>query len=218
MERYKGLAYRRINRALFTPERILDYRSGETNVPREHHVRLLESKNLSNLKWVGDKKAMYYTAFKQLLENNPGAHFIVIYRPIDDVAESFEARAKDPADTWPHGFEEAVRRYNLALRFTRGFVNSEPKAPVLLIYYDDFFYRNETCVPLVARFLGIEIDEATRRAWKEMSRDFEMARRPKEPLTEKQRSYIQESKDHEAEKWVLRRIRAQRRRPELYIR
>ena len=46
---------------------------------------------------------------------------------------------------------------------------------------------------------------------------FEGARRHKEPLGEEQRSFIQEYADHDAEAWVLERIEEQWREPGLYV-
>src|SRR3712207_3868027 len=101
IERYKyAPPPQEINPSLFTFDRILDYREGETNTPRERHAKLLERKDLAKLKWIGDKRGMYFKWFEQLAENNPGARFIVIHRPIEEVARSFEARKNNPNDHW----------------------------------------------------------------------------------------------------------------------
>ena len=47
--------------------------------------------------------------------------------------------------------------------------------------------------------------------------EFESRRRRKEPLSEEQRSFIQEYADHDAEAWVLERIEEQWREPGLYV-
>jgi sulfotransferase family protein len=194
---------------LFTFDRILDYREGETNTPKERHEKLLARKDPAKLKWIGDKRGMYFKWFEQLAENNPGARFIVIHRPVEEVAESFEARKKNPKDHWWADSREAVDRWNLALRRTREFVESG-RGPVLILHYHDFVYRNETCVPLLSRFLGIEFEESMLEAWRKRSKRFEAKRRPKEPLSDEQIAFIQENKDREAEKWLLNRLEEQR--------
>lgn len=210
-ERYKYAPHpRNITMSLFTFDRILDYREGETNIPREHHVDLLKRKDPAKLKWVGDKRGMYVKWFELLSENNPGARFIVIHRPVEEVAESFEARKEDPRDQWRADFREAVERWNLALKRTREFVESD-LAPVLILHYHDFFYRNETCVPLVSEFLEIEFEGPVLRAWREMSLRFEAERRRKETLSEEQVAFIRENKDHAGEEWLLGRVDKQRR-------
>lgn len=205
IERYK-YAPRRITPDLFTFERILDYREGETNIPRERHVELLEKKDPAKLKWIGDKRPAYFRWYDRLLEDNPEAHFIVIYRPVEGVAESFQARASNPESRWPHGFEEGVRRWNIALKRTRKFVESDSNPPVLILSYHDFFYRNEVCIPLLSQFLGVEFDEEVRKAWREKTLKFEGKRRPKEPLSREQELFIRENKNYDNEKWILDRI------------
>ncbi len=198
-------------------DRILDYREGETNVPREYHVELLEKKDSGRLRWIGDKNPGYFRHYESLREYNPGARFIVLYRPVEEVAESFEARARDEGDLWPGhlDFEKGVQRWNLALEMTRDFIESGLNPNVLIISYHDFFYRNEVCIPLISRFLDVDIDESVREAWKEMSRQFEGERRRKEPLGRKQAAFVEKNKDHVAEAWILDRIERQWSEPEI---
>lgn len=162
MERYKWVPPHEMRSDLFTFERILDYRMssrgdrGETNTPREHHVELLKGKDPERLEWIGDKTPAYVEILNRLSENNPGASFIVTYRPLEEVAESFEARSHDPDDPWRlGGFEDGVGRWNAAMRSTRDFVESARNLNVLILDYRDFFYDNRTVVPLLSRFLGV---------------------------------------------------------------
>jgi bisphosphoglycerate-dependent phosphoglycerate mutase len=102
------------------------------------------------------------------------------------------------------------------MRSTRNFVESARNLNVLILSYHDFFCDNEAVIPLLSRFLDIEIHKEMQDAWREMSRRFEADRRPKEPLSEEKRAYIETNKNEEAERWVLDRIRKQRREFELY--
>ncbi|MEJ7841871.1 MAG: sulfotransferase [Rubrobacter sp.] len=223
IERYKWVPPHEVRPELFTFERILDYRSSsrgdrpETNTPREHHVELLAGKDPQRLAWIGDKTPAYVEQLRWLSENNPGASFILTYRPLEDVAESFEARAKDPEDPWLlGGFETGVEQWNAAMKSTRNFVKSARNLNVLILSYHDFFYNNQAVVPLLSRFLDIEIDQRTQDAWTRMSRGFEARRRTKEPLSEERRAYIRANKNEAAERWMLNRMRKQRRELELY--
>ena len=89
MERYKWVPPHLIRPDLFTFERILDYRPSprgdrqETNTPRDYHVELLAGKDPERLKWIGDKTPSYVEQLRWLSENNPGASFIIIYRPLE---------------------------------------------------------------------------------------------------------------------------------------
>lgn len=201
-ERYR-FDPRKITPEHFTFERILDYRDRETKIPREHHVELLQKKDPAKLKWIGDKRPAYFNHYEALWKNNLGTHFIVMFRPVEDVAESFQNRAERPRDPWPHVFEDGVQRWNSALRLTRVFVESRPNPPILVLPYHDFFYDNEVCVPLVQRFLGVEFGETVRGEWERMSRGFEGRRRSKKPLSKEQESFVRENKDFENEQWML---------------
>ncbi len=228
-ERYKmGTPLARITPAHFTFERIADFRPEETKRPIwkngseffvKYHTELLAKKDPAKLRWIGDKGPFYVRGMDVLAGNNPGARFIVLYRPIEEVIESWEARAKDPDDHWnsERGAEEAVKTWNMALTKTREFIESSPAPRLLIIGYHDFFYRNEAVVPLVSRFLGLEFDESVTQAWREASLEFESRRRRKEPLSEEQRSFIREHANRDAEAWVLERIEKQWREPGLYV-
>ena len=234
-ERYRHDA-RSVNPSFFTFERILSYDEEVTNRRREYHARLLKEKDPAKLKWIGDKAPRYVNHLKTLQKNNPGAHFIVLYRPVEEVAESFEARARDPQDGWlsENGFEAGVRNWNRALWRTRKFAAGDygwfPKwnralrrirefvkvdsagwysRRLLIVDYHDFFRGDEACIALISEFLELEFDEEIRTAWKRMSHRFDEKRRHKKPLGEEEASFLKENKDFAAEEWILDRIERQ---------
>ena len=226
-ERYRGVPTAEVTRDLFSFERILDFKPRERQRPPggdlelhvKRHAEALARKDPAQLKWIGDKGPWYVRSLDLLATNNPGTRFIVLYRPIEEVAESWDARAKNPDHPWPsnRGAEVAVEVWNLALRKVREFIVSNPTPRVLIVNYHDFFYRNEAVVPLISRFLGLEFDESVTKSWRVASGEFESRRRLKSPLSKEQRSLIQEHADHAAEAWVLDRIEKQPREPGLYI-
>lgn len=220
MERYKWLPPREVRPELFTFERILDYGTSpqeETNTPREYHETLLAGKDPERLRWIGDKNPNYVQKLDKLSENNPGASFILAYRPVEEVAESFEARFRDTRDPWLlGGFEEGVDYWNTAMRSTREFIESAVNLNVLILDYREFLREDGPMVPLLSRFLNLRIDQGLRDTWNGMSRDFEARRRPKEPLSREQQAYIEANRDDEAERWVLDRIEKQRRELRFY--
>jgi hypothetical protein len=217
-ERYKFIPHE-VTPELLSFERILAYSAGETNVPEEQYVELLERKDPQKLRWIGDKNPDYYSFFGRLVRQNPGARFIILYRPLEDVAESFDTRARDPEDHRPAHFDlqKAVKVWNNALNRTRAFAE-DPGARLLVLDYHDFFYHNETCVPLISHFIEIALDEHVLADWKERSAAFEENRRRKSILTEEQKNFLQRKKDHEAEEWILKRIEDQREDPDLCLR
>lgn len=219
MERYKWLPAREVGPDLFSFERILDYRPRprgdrlETNTPREYHEELLASKDPARLEWKGDKAPGYVERLDVLAENNPGASFILTYRPLEEVAESFEARSRDPEDPWlggREGFRIGTEHWNAAMRHTRDFVESAANLNVLVVSYHDFFRDVDAAIPQLARFLGVEFGPEIRESWGEMSRGFEKERRSKRTLSKEQLAYLEANRDDEAERWVLERLGRQR--------
>lgn len=203
---------------LFDFDRILDFTEADRDERRKIDAwyknitaRLLSGKDPAELEWIGDKDPFYLEDLEDLNRNNPGARFIVLYRPVEEVAESWQARSSNPEDVWPErkDFEVGVETWNRALNLTRRFIEGDSNPEVLLIDYHDFFYRNEACADLISAFLELEFDESLRVSWEAMSQDFEAARRPKKPLTARQISFIRERKDSEAERWILDRISRQ---------
>lgn len=215
-ERYK-FTPKEVTPELFTLGRILDYRKRETNLPRENYVDLISKKDPAKLKWIGDKTPGYVQHLKPLFKNNPGARFVVLYRPIEEVAESYDARSKNPNDPWlggKNGFKLGVKDWNSAMRRTREFIQSALAPEVLIVSYHDFFYRSESYIPLLSRFLGLEFGEDVRRVWRKTSLKFEQERRRKESLTGEQARLVEKYKDRAAEEWVLERIKRQWEEPE----
>ena len=222
-ERYKWVPKKTISPELFTFEKILefedDYEVRDTEERRRYHSDLVSRKNYAELEWIGDKHPGYVKNLGLLADNNPGASFIFTYRPIEEVAESFEARSRNPDDGWlggKDGFRLGIEYWNTALQNIRDFIESGVNPNALVISYHDFFYRNEDCVPLLSRFLDLEFHDSVRESWRQRSKSFEGGRREKEPLSESQQSLVREHADRDAEAWILGRIRRQWEEFELY--
>ncbi len=203
---------------LFDFGRILDFTEADRDERRKIDdwyknltARMLAAKEPSELAWVGDKDPFYLEDLEALHENNPGARFIILYRPVREVAESWQAKSKDPKDVWPgeKDFEVGVRTWNRSLNLIRSFIQSDSKPEVLLLDYRDFFYRNAPCADLISRFLELGFDASVRQAWEELTLAFEAERRPKTPLGEEQLVFIEEHEDSAAEEWILSRIAKQ---------
>lgn len=212
MERYGRVPVDMVSPELFEFERVLDYNKEDTVMPREYHLDLLSRKAPEKLRWVGDKYPGYTRWMKRLADNNPEAHFIVLYRPIEEVAESWEARSKNPNDPWlggKNGFELGVDTWNNMQNRVRKSVEGGLRSRTLVISYHDFFDRNEDCLRLIGWFLDLEFDESVRETWRRMSQEFKVKRRPKHASTEQQKELLRQKKDREVEGWLLNRIEQQ---------
>ena len=215
-ERYKYTPKQKVSPKLFTSERIMnieeEYGARGGKRKRRHHADLLSRKDFADLEWIGDKFPSYVRNLGLLADNNPGASFIFTYRPIEEVAESYEAVSRNPEDGWlggKDGFLLGIENWNTALQNIRDFIESGVNPNALVVSYHDFFYNNKDCLPLLARFLDLEFDESVREAWRERSKSFEGGRREKEPLTKRQLSLVRDHADRDAEAWILGRIRKQ---------
>lgn len=225
-ERYKYVCDR-VTPSYFTFDRILEYqpqqgrgRTAETNASRVFHAELIAGKDPARLRWIGDKYPNYVRWLDTLRQNNPGARFVITYRPVEEVAESYEERSKDPRDPWlggRDGFRLGIEHWNESMRRTRDFIESRADSPVLIVSYHHFFGNAQDFVPLLSRFLEIDFDDSVCRAWREMSQRFESGRRNKEPLSDRQASLTARHKEDEAERWILDRIARQWDEPELYL-
>jgi hypothetical protein len=142
--------------------------------------------------------------------NNPGARFIVIYRPIEEIAESWEPEDADDRQNSNDGFGHAVKTWNRGLQGTRRFIRDSLIPRVLLINYHDFLYRTETVAPLISRFLELELDEISPV---ELSDEVPQSERVR---SGEKRSLIQKHANRAAEAWILDRIEKQWVKPGLY--
>ena len=213
-ERYKFVVPE-ISPNSFKPENVLGDRRGQTEMPARYDARVFEEKDLTRLKWIGDKNPDYVKSMALLSKNNPGARFIVTYRPIEEVAESYTEIARNPQVSWltgQDGFKKGVEKWNVTLRKTRRFIESclDLSPNVLIVDYHDLFGdRQKDCVRLISRFLDVEFDDAIASAWEAMSSSFEERRRRKGALSEEQSLFLDENKDSDAEAWVLARMSRQ---------
>lgn len=203
---------------LFDFDRIMDFTEADNDERRKIDdwyknltARMLETKDPSDLAWIGDKDPFYLEDLEDLNWNNPGARFVILYRPVEEVAESWQARSSDLEDVWPghKDFEVGVKTWNRSLNLIRAFAQSNSKPEILLLDYHDFFYRNTLCADLISRFLELDFDSSVRESWEDLSLKFEVERRPKTPLSEEQITFIEENRDSAAEEWILSRISEQ---------
>jgi hypothetical protein len=171
---------------------------------------LLANKDPSGLQWIGASNSDYLMRMESVAGNNPGARFMVIYRPIEEVAGSWEPDDADNRQNNNDGFGRAVKTWNRGLQGTRRFIRDSLIPRVLLINYHDFLYRTETVAPLISRFLELEFDETVTA---ELSDEVPQSERVS---SREKRSLIQKYANRAAEAWILDRIEKQWAKPGLY--
>jgi len=209
---------------LSTFERMLDFGPEETgdSAPNDDgnrlirpHAGLLANRDPARLRWIGASNSDYARRMESVAGNNPGARFIVVHRPVEEIAESWEAKDADNHQSSNNGLGREVITWNRSLQSTRRFIRESLVPRVLLISYHDFLYRTEALVPLISRFLELEFDESvTADLADEVPQSGRV--RSEERLGREKRSLIQKHANRAAEAWILDRIEKQWEEPGLY--
>jgi len=181
----------------------------------KHDAELLAHKDQAILRWVGASNSYYVRCMESVAANNPGARFIVMYRPIEEVAESWDTKDSGYHPSSNGGFEQAAKDWNRSLQGTRRFIRDSLVPRVLLISYHDFLYQREIVVPLISRFLELEFDKSATAERPDEGQQSERGR-PKETISSEKRSSIQKLANRAAEAWILDRIDKQWKEPGLY--
>ncbi len=207
-----------------TFERMLDFGPKETgdSAPDgegarliKPHPELLANRDPARLRWIGASNSDYVRRMESVAGNNPGARFMIMYRPIEEVAESWETKDADDHQKGSNGFGQAVKNWNRSLQGTRRFIRDSLVPRVLLISYHDFLYRTETVVPLISGFLDLEFDESVTADLSDRALQSERMM-SRQTLGRKKRSLIEKHANRAAEAWILGRIEKQWKEPGLY--
>jgi chondroitin 4-sulfotransferase 11 len=176
----------------------------------EPRAELLANRDPSGLQWVGASNSDYLMRMESVAGNNPGARFIVMYRPIEEIAESWKPEDADDRQDSNDGFGRAVKTWNRGLLSTRRFIRESMIPSVLLIDYHDFLYRTELVAPQISRFLELDFDETV------AAEPSDKVPQPERVGSGEKRSLIQEHANRAAEAWILDRIEKQWQKPALY--
>jgi hypothetical protein len=210
---------------LSTVERMLGFGPGEAEDSTskndgdrlvKHHAEPLAYKDPARLRWIGASNSDYVRRMESVAGNNPGARFIVVYRPIEEVAETWETKGAGEQLGSNDRLEQAAKSWNRSLQGTRRFIKDSLLPRVLLISYHDFLYRTETVVPLISRFLELEFGEPVTADGADEALRSERGKRPEKTLSKEKYSLIQKHANRDAEAWILGRIDKQWKMPGLY--
>jgi chondroitin 4-sulfotransferase 11 len=176
----------------------------------EPRAELLANRDPSGLQWVGASNSDFLMRMESVAGNNPGARFIVMYRRIEEIAESWEPEDAPNHQNSNDGFERAVKTWNRGLQSTRRFIRDSLIPSVLLIDYHDFLYRTELVVLQISRFLELEFDETVAAV------PSDKVPQPERVGSEEKQSSIRKHANRAAEAWILDRIERQWQKPALY--
>lgn len=171
MERYKNLAatgelFLRAE-SLFVKEKFFHFESCETNVPMvggkyDDLYRDMERK-FQKVTYVGDKVPSYYKHVDRLMNSFPGAKILIIWRPLADVAMSWERRSKDTS-SWPsaNGIEAAAKEWSVAVD-TIIQAREKYRGSLVLLDYEEVFKAGNPIPKRLINWLGLEMTEDYRK-------------------------------------------------------
>ena len=137
MERY----FFPIRRCEITPEhfkraRFLDVQEGDTHAKNLSMAQQGEA--FRQARYVGDKFPLLYQNFDYIFETFPEARHIYIVRNPLSVAESYDARERNPEDKWRKSWDIGLREWNDSVRAIAGLTEAQA-ARFHFVQYEDFF-------------------------------------------------------------------------------
>ena len=184
--------------AYYTAERFFDLRETDTNIRDDKLYQRLAAK-YANCLYVGDKVPRYYARLNILSERFPSARFLVITRKIEEVAQSWEARAKNPSDHWPeaNGALKAVEHWNEANRKTLAWMRRLGDQ-LRVVHYERLFSGNRESLLAILDWLGLEMTKKLDEAFTRFTADWNTRASRPSRLTPEQQSFIAENADQES--------------------
>lgn len=162
IERYKKQV-RQLTPQHFEKSYFFEFSEDQTNIIPKPGSSMARRYELMRAKWdtaqiVGDKVPNAFKSIDHLRKVWPGIRVIFCLRHIDGVANSWNARAANPKDTWPefNNYREAVKQWNEALKIARKHVDMAADGHFFVLPYE-LFYRGEAQVAdRLLAFLGLE--------------------------------------------------------------
>lgn len=203
---YKELSLRNeITPELFSAARFFDFRREDTNITRGYYenFRGLRQK-YDNVRYRGDKLPGILKLRKHLDSGLAHTRYVFIYRDIESVCASWNARANNTEDHWPaeNDYRAAVLRMNADLRAIHELAVNEPDRFLLVRYESLFGGGGKAVVDALLARLGLMPDpKVDRHLAKDQETHRERAAGPLR-LDDQQRNFIRAKMDWE----LLRKI------------
>lgn len=166
---------------LFGTERFFDFRATDTNVRSDNTYRRMRSRYDEAI-WVGDKVPRYYARLPTIYDRFPGAVVFYIVRDLPAVARSWNARAQNPADSWPieNDYRRAAIEWNKGNRIALRWATQRPR-DFHVVAYDDLFPHGIDLVGAIMARLGLDLELPFLKEYKIF---MEAPRRPSGPRIE----------------------------------
>lgn len=173
--------------------------------------RLRERWAGGRVRFLGDKNPFYTKRLAELTENFAGARFVVMFRDLAGVANSFQFRADNPRDAWParNDHRRAVEEWNLALADVRAFCGAGGGDRLFLVDYERFFAGDRDHMEALYRFLDVRLSNQMIRHTSVMRREWRERRTRDFVLSPEAETAVAAARDAELEAWARDRIELQ---------
>ncbi len=165
---------------LFTPERFLDFRPGDSHqLPPSFGVRHYEvaAKRFASgdVAWVGDKVLPPNVWLARTLADRfPHARFVLIYRDALSVCSSWKRRSDDPGDGWRpwNGYLAGLEHWRDGLAVAEWFLDHGAADRLFLARCEWFFDEDPTYCESMVRFLDLDMHPSIADVHAERSAEF----------------------------------------------
>lgn len=208
MERYKYIQTK-ITPNHFAPKVLMAPKKSETNLLGVNHFRYFQEKwDSGNLRFIGDKVPGYFRQIPYLRDTFPGAQMVFLLRDLEEVANSFNARAKNPEDIWPreNDYRKAVSYWNSSILHLK---QSYDKNDSFIAPYEKLFSGDLNHLESLYRFLDLDLTDQAMNGFEQLTCGWEERRAKSTPLSEVESSYLEEKQSPKLKKWILQKVEEQ---------
>jgi hypothetical protein len=207
MERFKALIADEATRdefgpALFTPERFLDFRPGDTNITpaterfEGHYRRAADRFRKEQVRYVGDKVFPNPWIADAIADRFPSPKVIFIYRDLLRVASSFMVRANNPKDpSWTATHEQALVRWTRAFEVADELIDRVGSDNVFAVRYERLFSDDRYLFRALFDFLGLPIDRKLVAYFKQATSNWDAIESKPLTLSEEQQTWLLDRMD-----------------------
>jgi Sulfotransferase family len=197
----------------FTPAQFFSPVLAETDIQGELlYRRLRERWNSGSVKVLGDKVPLYWRVLPELFARFPSARMILMVRELQDVAASFDRRARDPGDWWPAENDRtlAVTMWNEALRRARDAELAGFGEHIFLLPYEPLLAGEVSWLQAAMAFVGLPVTPRLRLEHHRLAQRWQA--RAEEPARAELISYVEAHQDSELLAWARERTYRQLQR------
>lgn len=189
----------------FRPSSFFQPNSEQTNfLNADYYAKLQRRWEDGGIRYIGDKNPMYFNHLDRFASHFREAKFLFTFRDLDRVADSYNARARNPEDVnWPENkdFRIAVRNWHQSLSCGRRFHFNSDQNRVFFVEYEKFFSGDEQYLEALYGFVELPLTPEVLTTFRAITKDW--AQRASRPLglSDEEADYVTTNRDEKLEAW-----------------